>query len=164
MKHLFSIVAIILFSVFSLSAQDDSESILVSDLEVDGFENFWVQSQLVFDPNIAIIDFRQARPAGGNTAFLTHVHHFSSKLFNALAVKYPDEMIEMVGSTSTVKIEFVVKTDGKVDVMSIENGARFGFSPQITQKLFDSYRKWRPAKKNGETIESKVILEVEFSL
>ena len=72
-----------------INAQDDAESVVSGDIEVEGLDNFWVESRLV--ANIDGLELQKvARPAGGNVAFLTHVQKYMSKVFNILFDKYPD--------------------------------------------------------------------------
>jgi hypothetical protein len=146
-----------------LRAQDDAESIVSGDIEVEGLENFWVESRLITD--IDVVDgFKPARPAGGNIAFLTHVQKYMSKVFNILFEKYPEEMLGRVGMHTEVHIEFTVTKDAEIQLDSISNGAIFGIDVVVAEKLFKTYRKWTPAKVNGEAVDSHIELVIDVSI
>lgn len=166
MKRLIFMLLVFMAAVAPIVAQDDNESILTSDIEVDGFDNFWVQSRLSWsqDPNAGVIGFRQARPRGGTAAFLAHVHTYTSKLFSALARKYPEEMLARVGSTSLITIEFDVTEQGDVNIVSITNGTLNGFDADISRGIFDTYRQWSPASLNSNKIRSTQTLSIEVSM
>ena len=146
-----------------LRAQDDAESIVSGDIEVEGLENFWVESRLITD--IDVVDgFKPARPAGGNVAFLTHVQKYMSKVFNILFEKYPTEMLSLIGTRAEVHIEFTVTETGEIRLDSITNGAVFGIDVVVADKLFKTYKKWTPAKMNNEWVESHLELIIDVSI
>ena len=146
-----------------LRAQDDAESIVSGDIEVEGLENFWVESRLITD--IDVVDgFKPVRPAGGNVAFLTHVQKYMSKVFNILFEKYPEEMLGRVGMHTEVHIEFTVTKDAEIQLDSISNGAIFGIDVVVAEKLLKTYRKWTPAKVNGEAVDSHIELVIDVSI
>ena len=92
MKKLLLLLLCIVHCVLciDIKAQDDAESMVSGDLEVEGLDNFWVESRLII--NIDSLELQKvARPVGGNVAFLTHVQKYMSKVFNILFDKYPDE-------------------------------------------------------------------------
>lgn len=145
-------------------AQDDNESILATDLEIDGFENFWIQSHLSVDKTCQSNNFKQAKPKGGVSAFLAHVHHFTSKLFSMLVSKYPDHMLAKVGSTAIIDIQFLIDEEGNTHLLSIRNGAPYGFDFEITKIMFSTYRKWLPAQINGMKHKSVQHLIIEVTI
>lgn len=146
-----------------LKAQDDAESIVSGDIEVEGLDNFWVESRLII--NIDSLELQKvARPAGGNVAFLTHVQKYMSKVFNILFDKYPNEMLSMIGTRAEVHIEFTVTESGEVRLDSITNGAVFGIDVVVAERLLKTYKKWIPAKKNNEWVESSLELVIDVSI
>ena len=147
-----------------INAQDDAESVVSGDIEVEGLDNFWVESRLV--TNIDGLELQKvARPAGGNVAFLTHVQKYMSKVFNILFEKYPSEMLSMIGTREEMHIEFTVTKNAEIQLNSISNGAIFGIDVVVADKLFKSYKKrWMPAKVNGETVDSRVELVIDVSI
>ena len=49
-----------------VKAQDDSESIVSGDIEVEGLDNFWVESRLVtLTPSASLVPLRQGDNSGG---------------------------------------------------------------------------------------------------
>ena len=146
-----------------LKAQDDAESIVSGDIEVEGLENFWVESRLVTNHDGLTLD-KVARPAGGNVAFLGHVQKYMSKVFNILFEKYPEEMLGRVGMHTEVHIEFTVTKDAEIQLDSISNGAIFGIDVVVAEKLLKTYRKWTPAKVNGEAVDSHIELVIDVSI
>lgn len=146
-----------------LRAQDDAESIVSGDIEVEGLENFWVESRLVTNVDALALD-KVARPAGGNVAFLGHVQKYISKVFNILFEKYPDEMLAMMGTRAEVHIEFTVTEKGEIRLDSITNGAVFGIDVVVAERLFKSYKKWTPARVGIGTIDSKLELIIDVSI
>ena len=149
-----------------LRAQDDAESIVSGDIEVEGLENFWVESKLItLNSQLSTLNsFKPARPAGGNIAFLTHVQKYMSKVFNILFEKYPEEMLGRVGMHTEVHIEFTVTKDAEIQLDSISNGAIFGIDVVVADKLLKTYRRWTPAKVNGEAVDSHVELVIDVSI
>ena len=146
-----------------LRAQDDAESIVSGDIEIEGLDNFWVESRLI--TNIDGLELQKvARPVGGNVAFLTHVQKYMSKVFNILLEKYPDEMLSMIGTRAEVYIEFTITETGEVRLDSITNGAVFGIDVVVADKLFKTYKKWTPAKMNNEWVESHLELIIDVSI
>ena len=147
-----------------VKAQDDAESIVSGDIEVEGLDNFWVESRLVV--NVDVVEgFKPARPVGGNIAFLTHVQKYMSKVFNILFEKYPEEMLGRVGMHTEVHIEFTVTKDSEIQLDSISNGAIFGIDVVVAEKLLESYKKrWTPARVNGEAVDSRVELVIDVSI
>lgn len=169
-----------------VKAQDDAESIVSGDIEVEGLDNFWVESRLVtLTPSASLVPLRQgdnsggakgqdgnigaslkpARPAGGNIAFLTHVQKYMSKVFNILFEKYPEEMLGRMGMHTEVHIEFTVTKDAEIQLDSISNGAIFGIDVVVAEKLLESYKKrWTPARVNGEAVDSRMELVIDVSI
>jgi hypothetical protein len=165
MKKLLLLLLCIVHCVLciDLRAQDDIESIVSGDIEVEGLENFWVESRLV--PNIDTLELQKvARPAGGNVAFLTHVQKYMSKVFNILFEKYPTEMLSMIGTRAEVHIEFAVTETGEVRLDSITNGAVFGIDVVVAERLFKTYKKWTPARLNDDAVESRLELIIDVSI
>ncbi len=146
-----------------LRAQDDAESIVSGDIEVEGLENFWVESRLVTNIDALVLD-KVARPAGGNVAFLVHVQKYMSKVFNILFEKYPDEMLAMMGTRAEVHIEFVVTENGEIRLDSITNGAVFGIDVVVAERLFKTYKKWTPARVNNRAVDSRLELIIDVSI
>lgn len=146
-----------------LKAQDDAESIVSGDIEVEGLENFWVESRLNADID-AVDGFKPARPAGGNIAFLTHVQKYMSKVFNILFEKYPEEMLGRMGMHTEVHIEFTVTKYAEIQLDSISNGAIFGIDVVVAEKLLKSYKRWSPARVDGEAVDSRVELVIDVSI
>ena len=146
-----------------LRAQDDAESIVSGDIEVEGLDNFWVESRLITDID-AVEGFRDARPKGGNIAFLTHVQKYMSKVFNVLLEKYPEEMLGLIGIRTEIRIEFVVTKDNEIELQSITNGALFGFDVVVVEKMFKTYKKWYAARVNGVEVDSFVELVIDVSI
>ena len=166
MKKLLLLLFCIVYCVLcvDLKAQDDAESILSGDVEVEGLDNFWVESRLITDIDVAD-SFRPARLAGGNIVFLTHVQRYISKVFNILFEKYPDEMLNRVGMHTEVHIEFTVTKNAEIELGSISNGAVFGLDVVVVDKMLKSYKKrWMPAKVNGEAVDSRVELVIDVSI
>ena len=165
MKKLLLLLLCIVHCVlcFDLKAQDDAESIVSGDIEVEGLENFWVESRLVTNHDGLTLD-KVARPAGGNVAFLGHVQKYMSKVFNILFDKYPNEMLAMMGTRAEVHIEFAVNKNGEIRLDSITNGAVFGIDVVVAERLFRTYKKWAPARKNGEVVESRLELVIDVSI
>ncbi len=163
------ILLLILFCIMhcalciELKAQDDAESIVSGDIEVEGLENFWVESRLNADID-AVDGFKPARPAGGNIAFLTHVQKYMSKVFNILFEKYPEEMLGRMGMHTEVHIEFTVTKHAEIQLDSISNGAIFGIDVVVAEKLLKSYKRWSPARVDGETVDSRVELVIDVSI
>lgn len=150
-------------SCIDLRAQDDAESIVSGDIEVEGLDNFWVESRLII--NIDSLELQKvAHPAGGNVSFLTHVQKYMSKVFNILFDKYPNEMLSMIGTRAEVHIEFTVTEAGEVRLDSITNGAVFGIDVVVAERLLKTYKKWIPAKKNNEWVESSLELVIDVSI
>jgi hypothetical protein len=146
-----------------LRAQDDAESIVSGDIEIEGLDNFWVESRLM--TNIDGLELQKvARPLGGNVAFLTHVQKYMSKVFNILFEKYPTEMLSMIGTRAEVHIEFTVTETGEIRLDSITNGAVFGIDVVVAERLLKTYKKWMPAKKNNECVESRLELVIDVSI
>jgi hypothetical protein len=146
-----------------LRAQDDAESVVSGDIEVEGLDNFWVESRLV--TNIDGLELQKvARPAGGNVAFLTHVQKYMSKVFNILFDKYPDEMLAMMGTRAEVHIEFVVTETGDLRLESITNGAIFGIDVVVVERMFKTYKKWTSARMNGDAVETHLELIIDVSI
>lgn len=146
-----------------LKAQDDAESIVSGDIEIEGLDNFWVESRL--DVNHDALELQKvAHPAGGNVAFLIHVQKYMSKVFNILFDKYPNEMLSMIGTRAEVHIEFTVTEAGEVRLDSITNGAVFGIDVVVAERLLKTYKKWIPAKKNNEWVESSLELVIDVSI
>ncbi len=165
MKKLLLLLLCIVHCVLciDLRAQDDIESIVSGDIEVEGLENFWVESRLV--PNIDTLELQKvARPAGGNVAFLTHVQKYMSKVFNILFEKYPTEMLSMIGTRAEVHIEFAVTETGEVRLDSITNGAVFGIDVVVAERLFKTYKKWTSARLNDDAVESRLELIIDVSI
>ena len=166
MKKLLLLLLCIVHCVLciDIKAQDDAESIVSGDVEVEGLDNFWVESRLITD--IDGLDLQKvARPVGGNVAFLTHVQKYMSKVFNILFEKYPTEMLSMIGTRAEMHIEFTVTKNSEIQLDSISNGAIFGIDVVVADKLFKSYKKrWMPAKVNGETVDSRVELVIDVSI
>jgi hypothetical protein len=165
MKKLLLLLLCIVHCVLciDLRAQDDIESIVSGDIEVEGLENFWVESRLVL--NIDTLELQKvARPAGGNVAFLTHVQKYMSKVFNILFEKYPTEMLSMIGTRAEVHIEFAVTETGEVRLDSITNGAVFGIDVVVAERLFKTYKKWTPARLNDDAVESRLELIIDVSI
>ncbi len=165
MKKLLLLLLCIVYCALciDIKAQDDAESIVSGDIEIEGLDNFWVESRLM--TNIDGLELQKvARPAGGNVAFLTHVQKYMSKVFNILLEKYPTEMLSMIGSRAEVHIEFTVTETGEVRLDSITNGAVFGIDVVVADKLFKTYKKWTPAKKNNEWVESRLELVIDVSI
>ena len=168
-----------------LRAQDDAESIVSGDIEVEGLDNFWVESRLeTLTPSASLVPLRQgdnsggakgqdgnigaslnpARPAGGNIAFLTHVQKYMSKVFNVLLEKYPEEMLGRIGTRTEVEIDFKVTSEGSVVLLSITNGAVFGMDVVVVEKMFKTYKKWYPAKVDGVMVDSELKLIIDVSI
>ena len=146
-----------------VKAQDDAESIVSGDIEVEGVDNFWVESRVVTNLDAIALD-KVARPAGGNVAFLGHVQKYMSKVFNILFEKYPIEMLGLMGTRAEVHIEFTVTETGEIRLDSITNGAVFGIDVVVADKLFKTYKKWTPAKMNNEWVESHLELIIDVSI
>lgn len=166
MKKLLLLLLCIVHCVLciDIKAQDDAESIVSGDVEVEGLENFWVESRLIADID-AVDGFRPARPAGGNIVFLTHVQKYMSKVFNILLEKYPEEMLGRVGMHTEVHIEFTVTKQAEIRLDSISNGAIFGIDVVVAEKLLKSYKKrWTPARVDGEAVDSRVELVIDVSI
>ena len=166
MKKLLLLLLCIVHCVLciDIKAQDDAESIVSGDVEVEGLDNFWVESRLIIDIDGLELQ-KVARPVGGNVAFLTHVQKYMSKVFNILLEKYPTEMLSMIGTRVEVHIEFTVTETGEIRLDSITNGAVFGIDVVVADKLFKSYKKrWMPAKVNGEVVDSRVELVIDVSI
>lgn len=166
MKKLLLLLLCIVHCALSIDikAQDDAESIVSGDVEVEGLENFWVESRLIADID-AVDGFRSARPAGGNIVFLTHVQKYMSKVFNILLEKYPEEMLGRVGMHTEVHIEFTVTKQAEIRLDSISNGAIFGIDVMVAEKLLKSYKKrWTPARVNGEAVDSRMELVIDVSI
>ena len=166
MKKLLLLLLCIVHCVLciDIKAQDDAESIVSGDVEVEGLDNFWVESRLITDIDGLELQ-KVARPVGGNVAFLTHVQKYMSKVFNILLEKYPTEMLSMIGTRAEMHIEFTVTETGEIRLDSITNGAVFGIDVVVADKLFKSYKKrWMPAKVNGETVDSRVELVIDVSI
>ena len=166
MKKLLLLLLCIVHCVLciDIKAQDDAESIVSGDIEVEGLDNFWVESRLITDIDGLELQ-KVARPVGGNVAFLTHVQKYMSKVFNILFEKYPSEMLSMIGTRVEVHIEFTVTETGEIRLDSITNGAVFGIDVVVAEKLFKSYnRRWMPAKVNGEAVDSRVDLVIDVSI
>lgn len=166
MKKLLLLLLCIVHCVLciDIKAQDDAESIVSGDVEVEGLDNFWVESRLITDIDGLELQ-KVARPVGGNVAFLTHVQKYMSKVFNILFEKYPSEMLSMIGTRAEMHIEFTVTETGEIRLDSITNGAVFGIDVVVADKLFKSYkRRWMPAKVNGEAVDSRVELVIDVSI
>lgn len=165
MKKLFLLILCIVHCALciDLRAQDDAESIVSGDIEVEGLDNFWVESRLITDID-AVEGFRDARPKGGNIAFLTHVQKYMSKVFNVLLEKYPEEMLGRIGTRAEVVIDFVVTKDGNVELVSITNGAVFGMDVVVVEKMVKTYKKWYPAKVDGVMVDSELKLIIDVSI
>jgi len=165
MKKLLLLLLCIVHCVLciDIKAQDDAESIVSGDIEVEGLENFWVESRLMTNIDFRALD-KEARPAGGNVAFLTHVQKYMSKVFNILFEKYPTEMLSMIGTRAEVHIEFMVTETGEIRLDSITNGAVFGIDVVVADKLFKTYKKWTPAKINNEWVDSHLELIIDVSI
>ena len=163
-KILLSILCIVLCALcIDVKAQDDAESIVSGDIEVEGLDNFWVESRLVTNLDGLTLD-KVARPAGGNVAFLTHVQKYMSKVFKILFEKYPDEMLNMMGTRAEVHVEFAVTEKGEIRLDSITNGAVFGIDVVVAERLLKTYKKWTPARKNGDAVESRLDLVIDGSI
>ncbi len=166
MKKLLLLLLCIVHCVLciDIKAQDDAESIVSGDVEVEGLDNFWVESRLITDIDGLELQ-KVARPVGGNVAFLTHVQKYMSKVFNILFEKYPTEMLSMIGTREEMHIEFTVTKNAEIQLDSISNGAIFGIDVVVADKLFKSYkRRWMPAKVNGEAVDSRVELVIDVSI
>lgn len=166
MKKLLLLLLCIVHCVLciDIKAQDDAESIVSGDVEVEGLDNFWVESRLITDIDGLELQ-KVARPVGGNVAFLTHVQKYMSKVFNILFEKYPSEMLSMIGTRAEMHIEFTVTKNAEIQLDSISNGAIFGIDVVVADKLFKSYkRRWMPAKVNGEAVDSRVKLVIDVSI
>ena len=166
MKKLLLLLLCIVHCVLciDIKAQDDAESIVSGDVEVEGLDNFWVESRLITDIDGLELQ-KVARPVGGNVAFLTHVQKYMSKVFNILFEKYPSEMLSMIGTREEMHIEFTVTKNAEIQLNSISNGAIFGIDVVVADKLFKSYkRRWMPAKVNGEAVDSRVELVIDVSI
>ena len=166
MKKLLLLLLCIVHCVLciDIKAQDDAESIVSGDVEVEGLDNFWVESRSITDIDGLELQ-KVARPVGGNVAFLTHVQKYMSKVFNILFEKYPSEMLSMIGTREEMHIEFTVTKNAEIQLDSISNGAIFGIDVVVADKLFKSYKKrWMPAKVNGETVDSRVELVIDVSM
>ncbi len=165
MKKLFLLVLCVVHCALciDLRAQDDAESIVSGDIEVEGLDNFWVESRLITDID-AVEGFRDARPKGGNIAFLTHVQKYMSKVFNVLFEKYTEEMLGLIGTRTEIRIEFVVTKENEIELQSITNGALFGFDVVVVEKMFKTYKKWYAARVNGVEVDSFVELVIDVSI
>ena len=165
MKKLLLLLLCIVYCAFciDLRAQDDAESIVSGDIEVEGLDNFWVESRLITDID-AVEGFRDARPKGGNVAFLLHVQKYMSKVFNVLFEKYPEEMLGLIGTRTEIRIEFVVTKENEIELQSITNGALFGFDVVVVEKMFKTYKKWYAARVNGVEVDSFVELVIDVSI
>ena len=165
MKKLLLLLLCIVHCVLciDIKAQDDAESMVSGDVEVEGLDNFWVESRLITDIDGLELQ-KVAHPAGGNVSFLTHVQKYMSKVFNILFEKYPSEMLSMIGTRAEVHIEFTVTEAGEVRLDSITNGAVFGIDVVVAERLLKTYKKWIPAKKNNEWVESSLELVIDVSI
>ena len=166
MKKLLLLLLCIVHCVLciDIKAQDDAESIVSGDVEVEGLDNFWVESRLITDIDGLELQ-KVARPVGGNVAFLTHVQKYMSKVFKILFEKYPSEMLSMIGTREEMHIEYTVTKNAEIQLDSISNGAIFGIDVVVADKLFKSYkRRWMPAKVNGEAVDSRVELVIDVSI
>ncbi len=165
MKPYLIAVLFVLFSV-PIFAQGDMESMAFDDIEIDGFENVWVKSELFALPNAsgsAVIE-RVARPKGGNTNFIIHVQNYWGRLLQAAVNKYPIEMLNRQGYTYLIVTNFTVDSEGKVVVDSVYGGSNLGYDIILAQKMFNDYKKWRPALCNGADCRMKFSLRVDLSL
>lgn len=162
MRKIFFILLLSLISI-CVNAQDEAESVVFSDIEVDGFENLWIQSSLKSADEGVVYD-ELARPKCGKTHFMFSVQKTMQKLFRAISKKYPDELLAMYGTNSTVLIVFIVKEDGSAVLQSITNGTSFGIDAIIAQKLVNSCKKWEPALLKDEKIQSKMMLKIDISI
>lgn len=163
MKKILFVLLLFVTISFVVKAQDDVESIVSGDVEVEGLDNFWVESRLIFEIDDAV-GFKLARPKGGNVAFLIHVQKYMSKVFNVLLEKYPEKMLSLIGTRTEMIIEFEVTSDNEIQLISITNGALFGFDVAITEKLFNTYKKWHAAQYNNKQVDSRVKLLIDVSL
>lgn len=162
MKKIFFLLLLVFIPFFAF-AQDDAESIVFSDLEVEGFENLWVKSTLSTTNTDMVYDV-VARPKGGKTRFIYSVHKNIQKLFKAIAKKYPDELLNMMGTNNLVFIDFTVNEDGDAILKSVTNGATLGIDTKIAQKILNSCKKWYPSMLNNREVKSDMRLQIDISL
>ena len=157
-----------IFLAFSccIWAQDDIESLAIDDIELDGFENVWIQSQLmpIVNQGEASSCERIGRPKGGNVNFLNYVQKYWMRILQVMVDKYPIEMLNKQGNRYLILTRFIVDTDGNVTVTSIYGGKMLGYDMIIAQKLFDDYKKWRPSECSGISTSMQFVLKVELSL
>ena len=92
------------------------------------------------------------------------VKKYMSKVFNILLEKYPTEMLSMIGTRAEVHIEFTVTETGEIRLDSITNGAVFGIDVVVAERLLKTYKKWTPAKKNNDWVESRMELVIDVSI
>ena len=57
-----------------------------------------------------------------------------------------------------------VDSEGEGGVDSVYGGANLGYDIILAQKMFNDYKKWRPALCNGADCQMKFSLRVDLSL
>lgn len=165
MKYTWMVALMLLFAIPSW-AQDDLESMAFDDVELEGFENVWIQCKLTPLLNMVgepVVE-RVARPKGGNTNFMIYVQRYWVRVLQAVINKYPIDMLNRQGYNYLVVTNFTVDSDGNVKVNSVYGGENLGYDIIIAQKMFNDYKKWRPATQNGSDCAMRFILRVDLSL
>ena len=73
-------------------------------------------------------------------------------------------MLGLMGTRAEVHIEFAVTENGAIRLDSISNGAVFGIDVVVAERLFRTYKKWTPARNNGNAVESRLELIIDVSI
>lgn len=77
-------------------------------------------------------------------------------------LKYPAEA-KTAGATGIVNVQFIIKADGSVKMVSIDRPVN-AYLDYESWELIENMPKWKPAKKNGQVIDSFYKLPIKFQL
>ncbi|SNS15282.1 TonB family C-terminal domain-containing protein [Belliella buryatensis] len=96
---------------------------------------------------------QQAEPQGGMDAWNTYIKN---------NLKYPQEA-KIRGVEGVVYLTFIVDKDGDIKEPEILRGIG-AFCDEEALRLVENSPKWKPGKKDGEAVESRLRLPIRFDL
>lgn len=76
--------------------------------------------------------------------------------------QYPDEALK-AGISGEYMLNFIVKEDGKISLVKLENDPGYGILTNAVRAL-NRAGKWKPAKENGIPVKSTVLLPFTLKL
>lgn len=77
-------------------------------------------------------------------------------------VKYP-KSAEKAGVEGTVKVEFTVMADGKIEHAQIKSGAAAELNAEAL-RVVEGMPNWKPGMKDGKAVKTQMVLPITFKL